>query len=58
MGWLYGIVLKVSAAAILRCILGFLLPAGELQKSAARGVDLIIFWMLAEGILSAWQEAP
>ena len=56
MGWLYGIVLKVSAAAILRCILGFLLPAGALQKS--RGVDLIIFWMLAEGILSAWQEAP
>ena len=55
MGWLYGIVLKVSAAAILRCILGFLLPAGALQKSA---VDLIIFWMLAEGILSAWQEAP
>lgn len=37
MGWLYGIVLKVSAAAILRCILGFLLPAGALQKSAAGG---------------------
>ncbi len=58
MGWLYGMVLKVSAAAILRCILSYLLPAGAMQKSAGRGIDLIIFWMLAEGILSAWQEAP
>ena len=42
MGWLYGIVLKVSAAAILRCILGFLLPAGALLSGLGFGVAALL----------------
>lgn len=56
MGWLYGLALKLSAAAVLRCILGFLLPAGGMRRSAGRAVDLIMFWMVAEAVLAAWQE--
>ncbi len=56
MGWLYALVIKISAAAILRCVLGFLLPGGAMGKSAERALDLIIFWILAEAVASAWQE--
>ncbi len=54
---LYGLVLKLSVAAVLRCVLAFLLPIGNLKRSAGRAVDLIMFWMVAEAVLSAWQEA-
>ena len=54
---LYGLVLKLSVVAVLRCVLAFLLPAGNLKRSAGRAMDLIMFWMVAEAVLTAWQEA-
>ncbi len=57
MALLYGLVLKLSAAAVLRCVLSFLLPAGRMKRSAGRAVDLVMFWMVAEAVFSAWQEA-
>ena len=57
MALLYGLVLKLSVAAVLRCVLAFLLPAGGMKRSAGRAMDLIMFWMVAEAVLSAWQEA-
>lgn len=57
MALLYGLVLKLSAAAVLRCVLAFLLPNGSMKRSAGRAMDIIFFWMVAEVVLSAWQEA-
>lgn len=57
MAALYGLVLKLSVMAVLRCVIAFLLPAGGMKRSASRAMDLIMFWMMAEAVLSAWQEA-
>ena len=54
---LYGLVLKLSVATVLRCVLAFLLPGGHMKRSAGRAVDLIMFLMVAEAVISVWQEA-
>lgn len=56
MAVLYGLVLKLSVLAVLRCVLAFLLPSGGMKRSAGRAMDLIMFWMVAEAVLFAWQE--
>ncbi|MEA5059337.1 MAG: hypothetical protein VB049_04795 [Candidatus Pelethousia sp.] len=56
MALLYGLVLKLSVIAVLRCVLAFLLPSGSMKRSAGRAMDLIMFWMVAEVVLSTWQE--
>ena len=57
MAVLYAVVLKLSVVAVLRCVLAFLLPAGGMKRSAGRALDLIMFFMVAEAVLSAWQGA-
>lgn len=50
---LYELVMRLAVIAVLDCVLGFLLPAGALRRSARRGIDLIMLLLVAEAVFGA-----
>ncbi|MDR0840953.1 MAG: hypothetical protein LBN26_06185 [Christensenellaceae bacterium] len=53
MRMLYELVMRLAVIAVLDCVLGFLLPAGALRRSARRGIDLIMLLLVAEAVFGA-----